>query len=243
MTPSELAAKMDHTILKPESTAAEVEKVAREGVQYKFASICIAPAWVKTVAGILKGSGVKTCTVAGFPHGTSKPMVKAIEATSAIKDGADEVDVVAHLPFLVAGDFESARNELLEFARAARATRKDVTLKVIVESAYLMSLGADRGEQAIALACRAVRESGCDFIKTSTGFHPAGGASVEQVRLMKKYGDAIQIKASGGIRDWPTAKAMLEAGADRLGVSASVAIVEQLKQGGAGSAGQASGGY
>ena len=242
MTPSELAAKMDHTILKPESSAAEVEKVVREGVQYQFASICIAPAWVKTVAGILKGSGVKTCAVAGFPHGTSKPMIKAIEATSAIKDGAEEVDVVAHLPFLAAGDFESARNELLEFARAARATRKDVILKVIVESAYLMSLGADRGEQAIALACRAVRESGCDFIKTSTGFHPAGGASVEQVRLMKKYGEAIQIKASGGIRDWPTAKAMLEAGADRLGLSASVAIVEELKQGG-GKPPQASGGY
>jgi deoxyribose-phosphate aldolase len=102
-------------------------------------------------------------------------------------------------------------------------------IKVIVESAYLLSLGADKGEAAIATACRAVRESGCDFIKTSTGFHPNGGASVEQVRLMKKYGEGLFIKASGGIRDLPTALSMIDAGADRLGMSASVAVVEQMK--------------
>lgn len=243
MTPIELAAKMDHTILKPESTAAEVEKVLREGLEYKFASVCIAPAWVPKAVAALRGSGVKTCTVAGFPQGTSKPTVKAIESTVAIKDGAEEVDVVAHLPFLVAGDFESARNELVEFVRASRMARKDVVLKVIVESAYLMTLGPDRGEAAIELACRAVRDSGCDFIKTSTGFHTAGGASVEQVKLMKKHGKGIKIKASGGIRDWPTAKAMLEAGADRLGVSASVAIVEGMKQGAADSKSGAASGY
>src|SRR5205807_1988437 len=100
--------------------------------------------------------------------------------------------------------------------KAARATRRDVVIKVIVESAYLLALGSERGEAAIAAACRAVRESGCDFIKTSTGFHPAGGASVEQVRLMKTYGEGLKVKASGGIRDLPAALAMLEAGADRL---------------------------
>ena len=139
-----------------------------------------------------------------------------------------EVDVVAHLPHLARHDFEAAKAELTEFARACRAVRSDVVLKVIVESAYLLSLGPEIGEKAIATACRAVRESGCDFIKTSTGFHPAGGASVVAVALMKKYGDGLLIKASGGIRDLPTAVAMLSAGADRLGLSASVAIVSAL---------------
>jgi deoxyribose-phosphate aldolase len=230
LTAIELASKIDHSILKPEATAAEVDKVIAEAMQYKFASVCVAPRWVSRVAEKLRGSGVLTCTVVAFPHGTSKAVLKAIEATSAIKDGAEEVDVVAFLPALAAGDVAAAKAELLEFAKAARATRKDIVLKVIVESAYLLSLAAERGEKAIATACQAVRESGCDFIKTSTGFHPSGGASVEAVRLMKKYGDSLQIKASGGIRDLPTAQAMLEAGADRLGMSASAAVIESLRK-------------
>jgi deoxyribose-phosphate aldolase len=230
MTPTDLARRIDHTILKPEATSAEVHRIVAEAIEHGFASVCVAPIWVSRVATMLKGSGVPTCTVVAFPHGTSKSTVKAIEATSSIKDGAGEVDVVAHLPYLAAGDVDSARAELMELVRAARTTRRDVVIKVIVESAYLLSLGADKGEAAIATACRAVRESGCDFIKTSTGFHPSGGAGVEQVRLMKKYGEGLFIKASGGIRDLPTALAMLDAGADRLGMSASVAVVEQLKQ-------------
>jgi deoxyribose-phosphate aldolase len=230
ITAAELASKIDHTILKPEATAAEVDKIIAEALQYKFASVCVAPRWVARVAEKLRGSGVLTCTVAAFPHGTSKAVLKAIEATSAIKDGAEEVDVVAFLPVLAAGDVDAAKAELLEFAKAARATRKDVVLKVIVESAYLLSLGPERGEKAIATACRAVRESGCDFIKTSTGFHPSGGASIEAINLMKKYGECLQIKASGGIRDLPTAMRMLEAGADRLGMSASVSVIEAMQK-------------
>jgi deoxyribose-phosphate aldolase len=230
MTAVELARKIDHTILKPEATAPEVHRVVAEAIQHQFASVCVAPVWLAKVAAMLRGSGVLACTVIAFPHGAAKPTIKAIEATSSIKDGADEIDVVAHLPHLAAADHDAARAELLEIVRAARSTRRDVVVKVIVESAYLMSLGAERGEAAIAAACRAVRESGCDFIKTSTGFHPAGGASVEQVRLMKKYGEGLLVKASGGIRDLATARAMLDAGADRLGMSASVAVVEQLKK-------------
>jgi deoxyribose-phosphate aldolase len=225
MTAKELASKIDHTILKPDSTAAEVDKVVAESIQYRFASVCVAPVWVSRVAGQLHGTGVLTCTVAGFPHGTSKSTVKAIEASSAVKDGADEVDVVAHLPHLARHDFEASKAELTEVARACRAVRPDVVIKVIVESAYLLSLGTEAGEKAIATACRAIRESGCDFIKTSTGFHPAGGASVSAVQLMKKHSDGLFIKASGGIRDLSSAMAMLSAGADRLGLSASVAIV------------------
>jgi deoxyribose-phosphate aldolase len=173
---------------------------------------------------------VRLCTVAGFPHGTGKSTVKAIEATVAVKDGADEIDVVAFLPNLLKCDLEAARAELSEIARAARAVRRDVVLKVIVESALLLTLGNDRGEQAIATACRAIRESGCDAVKTSSGFHPAGGASVQAVRLMKKHGTALQIKAAGGIRDLATARALLEGGADRLGLSASVAVLEELSR-------------
>ena len=231
MTAAELAARIDHTILKPEALPPEVHKVVAEAIEHRFASVCVAPVWVKQVATMLQGSGVLTCTAVGFPHGTSKPTVKAIEATSTIKDGADEVDVVAFLPHLIRRDVDAARAELMEVVRAARATRRDVVIKVIVESAALTALSksAEDKEAVIADACRAVRESGCDFIKTSTGFHSMGGASVEAVRWMKKYGEGLQIKAAGGIRDLSTAQAMLSAGADRLGMSASVAVIEALR--------------
>jgi deoxyribose-phosphate aldolase len=228
MTPCELASRIDHTILKPEATRAEVDQVVAEAIEYRFASVCVAPVWVKHVARQLSGSGVRACSVTSFPHGTSKSTVKAIEASSSVKDGAQEIDVVAHLPHLARHDCEAAKAELTEVVRACRAVRSDVVVKVIVESAYLLSLGTEAGEKAIATACRAVRESGCDFIKTSTGFHPAGGASVAAVALMKKYGDGLLIKASGGIRDLATATAMLSAGADRLGLSASVTIVRAM---------------
>ena len=226
---TQLAARIDHTVLKPEAVEADIDRVIAEAIEFRFATVCVAPIWVKRVAAGLKGTGVLTCTVAGFPHGTSKPTIKAIEGSSSVKDGAAEVDVVAHLPFLARQDVDTSRAELTEIARACRAVRPDVVIKVIVESAYLLTLPEDRREPAIAAACRAVRESGCDFIKTSTGFHPAGGATLEAVRLMRRYGDGIRIKASGGIRDLPSALAMLEAGADRLGLSSSVAICQAIQ--------------
>ena len=228
MTAVELARRIDHTLLKPEATPADVRRVCDEAKQYRFAAVCVSPCYVAQVAADLRGSGVLTCTVSGFPAGTSKSTVKAIESTVAAKDGADEVDVVAHLPYLARHDLDAAKSELLEVVKACRAVRRNVVVKVIVESAYLLSLGDDVGEQAIAVACQAVRESGADFIKTSTGFHPAGGASVRAVELMRTYGDGIRIKASGGIRDLPAAQLMLQAGADRLGLSASVSIVQAL---------------
>jgi deoxyribose-phosphate aldolase len=221
-----LASSIDHTILKPEATADDVRQVVDQAIQFGFKSVCVQPIWVSAVARQLSGRGVLTCSVAGFPHGANKPTLKAIEASAAVKDGAQEIDVVAHLPHLARHDFEAAKAELTEVVRGCRAVRRDVVVKVIVESAYLLSLGPEAGERAIEIACRAVRESGADFIKTSTGFHPAGGASIEAVRLMKKHAAGIAVKASGGIRDLPGALAMLEAGADRLGLSASVAIVE-----------------
>jgi deoxyribose-phosphate aldolase len=237
MTPAELAARIDHTILKPEATAADVDKVVAEAIEHRFASVCVSPPFVGHVTKKLAGSGVRTCTVIGFPNGTHKATVKAIEATSTIKDGADEVDVVAHLPHLLALDLDAARGELMEIVRAARSTRRDVVIKVIVESAALIAINKNSAEETIALACRAVRESGCDFIKTSTGFHPAGGAQLPVVRWMKQHGAGIRVKASGGIRDRAAAMGMIDAGADRLGVSASVAIVRESIGGAAGAGG------
>lgn len=227
MTRPELASRIDHTTLKPEATPAEVHRVLTEAIQNGFASVCVSPIYVARVAQALRGSETRIpcCTVIGFPHGSHKPTVKAIEATSAIKDGAEEIDVVAHLPHVMNADVDALKYELMEIVRAARATRSDVVIKVIVESSLLTANGLELGEKRIAAACRAVRESGCDFIKTSTGFHPSGGASVEAVRLMKKHAGGIQIKASGGIRDITTAMAMFEAGADRIGCSSSVALL------------------
>ena len=231
MTRTELAARIDHTILKPEATSAEVHRVATEAMQLGFASVCVAPVWVGRVAMMLRDFQPPTpvCTVVGFPHGTAKPTVKAIEATSTIKDGADEIDIVVHLPPLLRADAETVKAELLEIVRAARATNRDVVIKVILESALLLkALGATDGEAALAAGCKAARESGCDFVKTSTGFHPAGGATVEAVALLKKHAGGLQVKAAGGIRDLATAKAMLEAGADRLGMSNAAAVLDEL---------------
>lgn len=228
MTRSELARRIDHTVLKPEATQEEVDRVVDEALEHHFASVCVSPIWVRHVAGRLRGSDVLTCTVSGFPHGTSKSTIKAIESTAAIKDGADEVDVVAHLPYLMRQDLDSARAELIEVARAVRAARRDAVIKVIVESAWLIRHAGEKAERVIEIACRAVRESGCDFIKTSTGFHPAGGATLQAVEWMKKHAQGLLIKAAGGIRDLDTARAMLQAGADRLGMSASVAVVQSI---------------
>src|SRR4051812_26009095 len=162
MTAAELASKIDHSILKPEATSAEVHRVATEAMRLGCATVCVAPVWVGRVATMLRGQPVPTgvCAVVGFPHGTSKSTVKAIEATSTIKDGADEIDVVAHLPHLLNQDLDAIKAELLEIARAARTTRRDVVIKVIVESALLFkALGAEAGQSAFAVACRAVRES------------------------------------------------------------------------------------
>jgi len=229
MTLQELAGKIDHTILKPEATRLDIGGTTQEGLEYGFAAVCVAGVFVKQVALLLGSSRVRTCAVVGFPQGTSSTPAKAFEAVMAVKDGAAEIDVVAHLPNLLEHHGDAVYAELAEIVKAARSARSDVVVKVIIESALLLSLGPDRGEGAIATACQAIRQSGGDFVKTSTGFHPAGGASIEAVKLMKKHGQGLKIKASGGIRDLKTARAMLDAGADRLGLSASVAILKELE--------------
>lgn len=234
---SSLASRIDHTILKAEATPAEVRKLVDEALQHGFASVCVNGQYASTVSGALKGNakGVKTCVVVGFPLGAMKATVKAIEATAAVKDGADEIDLVAHLPYLMSKDLNAAKAEYLEIARAARSANPRVVIKVIVESAYLLKdVSEAEGEARIAIACQAVRESGCDFIKTSTGFHAAGGASVQAVQWMKKHSGGIYVKASGGIRSLDDARKMIDAGADRLGCSAGVTIMQGLAAAGTG---------
>jgi len=230
-----IAGRIDHTILKPESTADDVRGIVAEALEHSFASVCVNGCFTTLVATALRDSDVKTCSVVGFPLGAGKPTVKAIEATAAVKDGADEIDFVAHLPNLLAADVAAAKAEFLEIARAARSVRSSVIIKVIIESAVLLrDVSADEGEARIEAACRAARESGIDFVKTSTGFHGAGGASVEAVELMKRHGGGLYVKASGGIRTRADAANMLEAGADRLGCSASVAIITNANATGSG---------
>ncbi len=223
-----IASRIDHTILKAEATLAEVHKLTDEAIQHSFASVCVNGVFTSAVSSRLKASGkpVKTCVVVGFPLGANKATIKAIEATAAVKDGAEEIDLVAHLPYLLSNDLAAAKAEYLEIARAARSANPKVIIKVIVESAFLAKDVTEVVfESRIATACQAVRESGCDFIKTSTGFHAAGGASVLAVSLMKKHSNGIYVKASGGIRTLDDAKKMLDAGADRLGCSAGVSII------------------
>ncbi|MCC7192280.1 MAG: deoxyribose-phosphate aldolase [Phycisphaeraceae bacterium] len=225
-----LAGRIDHTILKAEATRSEVHKLVAEATEHGFASCCINGIFAADVAKELRGSGVKTCVVVGFPLGANKATIKAIEATSAAKEGAEEIDFVAHLPYLLKKDIIAAKAEFMEIVRATRTVNPKIIIKVILETAALMH-GVDvvEGEARIAAGCTAARESGCDFVKTSTGFHSAGGATTEAVKLLKKHSGGLYVKASGGIRTFDDAKKMIDAGADRLGCSASVAIIQGSK--------------
>lgn len=221
-----IAARIDHTVLKAEATLADIDRCIDEAVEHSFASVCLNPIYVQHAAERLRGESPKVCTVIGFPLGANLGSIKATQAVACIEHGADEIDLVAFLPNLLEADEDAAYGEFDEIAEAARHARRDVVIKVIVESALLThNVDAVTAEQRIGTACRAVKRSGCDFIKTSTGFHPTGGASLEAVRLMARHADGIAIKASGGIRTRDDAVAYLEAGATRLGCSAGVAIV------------------
>jgi deoxyribose-phosphate aldolase len=233
----QIAARIDHTLLKPEATLADIDRLIDEAIRFRFASVCVNPIFVPHVHNRLRESrsGVKTCSVVGFPLGANFASIKAGEAASVIARGAEEIDVVAHLPHLLACDRESARGEIMEVVYAARELRWDIVVKVIVETAALMrGATAVEAERRIATACYAVEEAGADFIKTSTGFHPTGGATVEAVKLLRKHAGRLKVKAAGGVRSLADAVAMFDAGAERLGCSCGVEIV---------SGSQASGGY
>lgn len=218
MTLHELAKTMDHTLLKADATQAQILKLVEEAKQYDFASVCINPYWVSMVAKGLKGTEVATCTVIGFPLGANTTAIKVAETIDAIENGATEVDMVINVGELKAGNIEMVTNEIQQLADAAHA--RGALLKVIIETALLT-------KEEIIKASQATVDGGADFVKTSTGFSTSG-ANTDDVRLMRAtVGPDLGVKASGGIHSREEALAMLAAGASRLGVSASVAIMTE----------------
>ena len=215
MTKKQLAKMMDHTILKATATPADVEKICREALEIDAASVCINPCNIELTKRLLEGSGVKVCTVIGFPLGANSTSVKMYETQDAIKRGAEEVDMVINVGALLAGDTDTVYNDIKGVVEAAGGT----LVKVIIETCYL-------SDDQKKTACELAMKAGADFVKTSTGFG-TGGATAHDVALMRSVvGEKLKVKASGGIRTCQNAVEMIEASADRLGVSASIAILE-----------------
>lgn len=218
MTRSQLAAFIDHTVLKPETAASDVEKLCHEAINHGFAAVCIAPIWVPLAAQILADSAVKVATVCGFPHGDHLMGTKASETIQVVEAGAQEVDMVISIGSARAGFWDYVHGEIEAVVEAAKG---QAMIKVILENAYLTP-------EQIVSACLAAKEAGADYVKTSTGFAKSG-ATLEDVILMRQtVGPTMGVKAAGGIRDLKTALAMIEAGATRLGCSASIAILDEL---------------
>jgi deoxyribose-phosphate aldolase len=211
-----LASFLDHTLLRPEATAADVADLCREGTELGVAAVCVSPSRLPIPGGLV-GSGIAIAAVCGFPSGAHHAAIKAAEARRAVVDGATEIDVVIDLGAAAAGDWTAVERDIQEVRDLVPGR---VLLKAILETAVLDDAG-------IVAACKAAEDGGADFVKTSTGFHPAGGATVEAVRLMAEtVGGRLGVKASGGIRDTAAALAMIEAGATRIGCSASRAILD-----------------
>lgn len=209
-----IASMIDHTLLKPEATPAQVEKLCAEAAEYHFASVCVNPVYIPLAARLLDGTGVKVCCVVGFPLGAIAPEQKAAEAASCAAMGAEELDMVIHVGAAKAGDWALVQRDIAGVVKAAAGR----TVKVIIETCLLT-------DEEKVKACEAAKAAGADFVKTSTGFS-TGGATTHDIALMRKtVGPEMGVKASGGIRDYATAMAMIEAGANRIGASAGIEIM------------------
>ena len=217
-----VAAVIDHTLLKPEATAADVVALLQEAEELEVFAVCVSPTMVATAKSFRTGE-YDIASVVGFPSGKHLSAIKAEEARLAVAAGADEIDMVIDVGSALDGDFDAVKSDI---STVFDATPHYTVLKVIVESAALLALA---GEQRLVDICRIAEDAGADFVKTSTGFHPSGGASVRAVELMARtVGDRLGIKASGGIRTANDAVAMLEAGATRLGLSGTRAVLDGL---------------
>ena len=210
-----LAKYIDHTLLKPQASAADIEKLCQEARQYGFFSVCVNPYWVPFCKKQLAGSDVKVCTVIGFPLGATPTETKVFEAKQALQNGADELDMVVNLGALKSGNWDYVLSDI----QAIRRAGENFTLKVIIETSVLTD------EEKVKV-CQLADQAGADFVKTSTGF-TGGGATAADVALMKKsVREGVQVKASGGVRTREDFDAMVAAGATRIGASAGVKIVE-----------------
>lgn len=224
LTIKELARYIDHTQLKPVATYEDIEKLCNEAKRYGFYSVCVNSCYVECAAERLSGSDVKVVATVGFPLGAASSGAKGFEAAEAVRAGASEIDMVINVGFLKSGDYFAVREDIEAVVKAAKQINPEAKVKAILEMCYL-------NPSEKVTACELALDAGADFVKTSTGFG-SGGAAVEDVELMKKIvGDAIGIKAAGGIRDFKTTMAMIEAGATRIGTSAGVAILSELNHG------------
>lgn len=211
---AQMARLIDHTLLKPEATESEVRRLCEEARKYEFASVCINPCWVPLCAKLLKGSKPKVCTVIGFPLGATTSAAKASEAAQAVRSGAQELDMVINVGFLKSGLHAQVEDDIREVVKAGRGA----PVKVIIETCLL-------SDEEKVKACLAAKQAGASFVKTSTGFSKSG-ATVGDIALMRRVvGPKLGVKAAGGVRDFATALQMVEAGATRIGASASVGIV------------------
>ena len=213
-----LASLIDHTLLKPDATREEVEVLCREAAQFCFASVCVNPNWVALCRETLRGTGVKVCTVIGFPLGAHLSDIKAYETRRAIEQGAEEVDMVINIGALKSRDYALVEQDIHGVVQAAAATGKGVLVKVILETSLL-------SHDEKVMGCTLAKAAGADYVKTSTGF-AGGGATVEDITLMREtVGPEMGVKASGGVRTRDDAEKMVAAGATRIGASAGVKIV------------------
>jgi deoxyribose-phosphate aldolase len=219
----ELARKFDHTNLQQEATESDIALLCKEAVENGFFTVCVNPSYVRRVRDLLRKTSVKVCTVVGFPLGANTTGTKLAETEEALHDGADEIDVVMNVGLFKSGKIKEVETELQKIARNVQSAGVDRLCKVIVEAGLLNAA-------EIELACKIVNQSGADFIKTSTGFSKAGGATIEAVEIMNRNRGRLKIKAAGGIRNLNTALALLRAGADRLGASQSVTILKEFQQ-------------
>jgi deoxyribose-phosphate aldolase len=218
--PDEVARLIDHTLLKPDATRADIEKLCQEAAQFHFATVCVNPAWVATAARLLRGSGVGVCSVVGFPLGATTCDVKQYETRRAIYDGAAEIDMVVNIGALKSGDLRLVEQDIEAVVRPCHECA--VVTKVIIEAALL-------SDEEKVTASTIVKAAGADYVKTSTGFGP-GGATAADVALMRRVvGADIGVKAAGGVRDLAGLKAMVAAGATRIGASAGVKIVQESR--------------
>lgn len=218
---------IDHTLLRPDATAKDIEQLCREAAEWKFATVCVNPTWVALAARMLRGSAVGVCSVVGFPLGATTPDVKQFETRRAIFDGASEIDMVINVGALKSGDVRLVTDDIRGVVSACHAA--GAGSKVIIETALLTD------EEKIT-ACTLAKAAGADFVKTSTGFGP-GGATVGDIALMRRVvGEEMGVKASGGVRDLEQMKAMVAAGATRIGASAGVRIVKESRGEAAGAA-------
>ena len=210
---------IDHTLLKPDATVKQIDQLCNEAVEQKFATVCIQPSFVKYVA---EKYPIRVCTVIGFPLGATTTETKLFECEQALKNGARDIDMVVNIGRVKDGDFDYVRNEIEQLAKLVHSSADDkAVLKVIIETCLL----TDEEKRQL---CRIVGEAGADFIKTSTGFS-TGGATLNDIKLLREHSPShVQVKASGGIRDGPFARELIQAGATRLGTSSGVALMKDL---------------